>query len=106
MQNTHSITLDTAREIAANDARETFSTYIPDHLLSPLDPVQLEAENCWMFFLHKDVCIPPESRLGLRWAFVVSKQGSTAMVQDLSDDAEKVHAYVNTMSEYFKRNGL
>ena len=61
----------------------------------------LEAEYCWMYFMRDGYVLPADATLGTKWAHVVSKQGMYAMVQDFSDDADKLKAYLQTMSEYF-----
>lgn len=63
----------------------------------------LEAENCWMFFRDKGIQVPVGSRLGIEWAYVVSKHGKFSLVEDFSSDAQKLHDYLKTMSDYFGR---
>ena len=65
----------------------------------------LEAEHCWMFFKDKKIDVPSDDTLGIKWAYVVSKKGTYSMVQDFSDDQQKLHAYLQTMSDYFKKRG-
>lgn len=63
----------------------------------------LEAEYCWMFFKSDEIDVPLEATLGMKWAYVVSKKGTYSMVQDFSDDNQRLHAYLQTMSDYFKK---
>lgn len=65
----------------------------------------LEGECCWMFFRNEQLDVPSEATLGMKWAYVVSKKGTYSMVQDFSDDQQKLHAYLQTMSDYFKKRG-
>ena len=62
----------------------------------------LEAEHCWMFFMSEAYERPIDATLETKWAHVISKQGTYAMVQDFSGDAEKLKAYLQTMSDYFR----
>ncbi len=65
----------------------------------------LEAEHCWMYFLNDDYVQPVDATLGTRWAHVISKRGQYAMVQDFSDQPEKLQAYLQTMSDHFRDRG-
>lgn len=65
----------------------------------------LEAENCWMFFRSEKINVPIDATLGIKWAYVVSKKGTYSMVQDFSDDLPRLHAYLQTMSDYFQKSG-
>jgi hypothetical protein len=61
----------------------------------------LEAAHCWMYFVSDCVLLPVDQAGGMRWAHVVSKTGQYAMVQDFSDDPDRLQAYLQTMSDYF-----
>lgn len=65
----------------------------------------LEAEHCWMYFISDACVLPADAALGTKWAHVVSKRGTYAMVQDFSGDADRLKAYLQTMSEYFFKGG-
>jgi hypothetical protein len=65
----------------------------------------LEAENCWMFFRNEKINVPIDATLGIKWAYVVSKKGTYSMVQDFPDDLPRLHAYLQTMSDYFQQSG-
>ena len=51
--------------------------------------------------MNKKISIPEEYSLN-RGAYVVSKKGAFKHIADFSDDPEKLQAYLNTMSNYFK----
>jgi len=98
------IDLEDARAIAERNAfteLEPFSAGKP-HVLAD---GQLEAEACWMFFKSEEILVPPEATLGIKWAYVVSKRGAFSMVQDFSDNPVRLRAYLEELSEYFKRRG-
>ncbi len=65
----------------------------------------LEAEHCWMFFLNGEYELPIDATLGIKWAHVISKKGTYSMVQDFSGDADRLKAYLQTMSDYFRDRG-
>ncbi len=65
----------------------------------------LESEHCWMFFRKEEINVPSDATLGIKWAYVVSKKGTYSMVQDFSDDQQKLQAYINSMSDHFQERG-
>jgi hypothetical protein len=100
--NNESISLSEARKIAEKNAsKDCGQSLIEAEQI--LKNQYLEAENCWMFFGNEKTKTASENNLGIKWAHVVSKNGDYSMVQDFSDDPSKLHAYLKTMSNYFKK---
>jgi hypothetical protein len=98
------ISLAEAKAIAERNAFPDLQSFGAKESQS-LEDTPLEAETFWMFFRNKDINVPPEATLGIKWAYVVSKKGTYSMVQDFSDDPEKLQEYVKKMSDYFKKRG-
>ena len=98
-----SISLDQARKIAEDAARMNLSDFLLDSPDKILRDEYLEAEYCWMFFRCRKIVVPPEASLRGDWAYAVSKTGLVRDVPDLSDDRERLHAYLEKMSDYFRR---
>ncbi|MFC5476381.1 hypothetical protein [Paraherbaspirillum soli] len=98
------ISLAQAKAIAEQHAFVNLESFGVTHS-QLLKAESLEAECCWMFFRNEHIDVPPEAMLGIKWAYVVSKKGTYGMVQDFSDNHEKLLAYLQTMSDYFKRRG-
>ncbi|MHA6820053.1 hypothetical protein ACQUKI_00655 [Ralstonia pseudosolanacearum] len=98
------ITLDEARAIAERNARADLQPFATEGARVLADG-QLEAEACWMFFRSKEIHVPVEATLGVRWAYVVSKKGTSSMVQDFSGDPVRLAAYLEELSEHFKKRG-
>ncbi|WP_372178776.1 hypothetical protein ACCQ23_11160 [Xanthomonas axonopodis pv. phyllanthi] len=96
------ISIMEALKIAEKEVRVILGDVVENEF-SIFSDRHLEAEFCWMFFLKGDINIPPDRMLGLKWAFVVSKKGRFAMVQDLSSDEDKLQDYLLKMSDHFMR---
>lgn len=63
----------------------------------------LEAEHCWIFFRTKEYNIPPEMWFIKNYcAYAISKKGTARSITDFSDNPERLQAYLQTMSNYFK----
>ncbi|KQV49120.1 MULTISPECIES: hypothetical protein [unclassified Duganella] len=104
MENLEKISLTQARAIAQKNAYLSLKAYCE----SPEETLKteyLEGDHCWMFFRSEKICVPENNTLGIKWAFVVSKKGKYSMVQDFSDDKQRVREYLKTMSDYFFRRG-
>jgi len=99
-----SITLAQAREVAKQNALADLADFVGP-LQEVLSAEYLEAENYWMFFRSEELDVPLDATLGIKWAFVVSKKGTFSMVQDLSDDLERLQAYLRTLSDHFRQSG-
>jgi len=102
--NLTSISYSQARVIAEQHARANLAEFAGSSS-QILKSEYLEAEHCWMFFRSEEIDVPAEATLGMRWAYVVSKKGTYSMVQDLSDDQQRLRTYLQTMSDYFQRRG-
>lgn len=61
----------------------------------------LEAEHCWMYFMSDAYVQPEDAAPGVKYAHVVSKQGNYARVPDVSDDAAKLQASLQAISQQF-----
>jgi hypothetical protein len=96
------ISIMEAMKIAENEARLTLNIENESEI-SLLSDRYLEAESCWMFFVNEDIKLSSEITIGLKWAYVVSKKGAFAMVQDLSGDENSLKDYLVKMSDYFKK---
>lgn len=96
------ISLEEARKIAEEIAQSYLagfvsSTSVPNFL----DERYLEAENCWMFFIRKDLNFPEEATLAASAAFAVSKHGVLRTVPDFSSEPERLHSYLTMLSNHF-----
>lgn len=98
------ISLSQARVIAEQHARVDLESFV-DSSSQVLKSEYLEAEHCWMFFRSEKIDIPADATLGIKWAYVVSKKGTFSMVQDLSDDQQRLQTYLQTMSDHFQKRG-
>lgn len=98
------ITLEHARTTAERGAHSLLKDFVRGESTPLLQESFLEADHCWMFFRNKDIAIPPEQGL-CDGAYVVSKNGSLRHIVDFSADPEKLKAYLQTMSDYFKERG-
>jgi hypothetical protein len=96
------ISVEQARHIAEEQALMNLSGVVTTKAPLLL-PFYLEADNCWMFFRNKEIALPPESQLGIEWAYVVSKHGKFCLVEDFSSNDKKLLDYVKKMSDYFAR---
>ncbi len=103
--NTNHINFEEAKAIATKQALLELGPFMHGHSSEVLWGHYLEAEYCWMFFRNPEIQIPKGALLGIEWAYVVSKKGAFSLVQDFSYNAEKLHAYLKSMSDYFKRRG-
>jgi hypothetical protein len=70
-----------------------------------LQGAQLEAENCWMFFVNPEIVIPPKRALS-DFAYCVSKKGTARSIPDFSDNSVRFREYLKDMSRYFEERGL
>ncbi len=96
------ISLAQAKSIAEQHAYSDLKEFVG----TPSDVLKdeyLEGECCWMFFRSDKINVPLDVTLGLKWAHVVSKKGTYSMVQDFSDNQQKLYDYLQTMSDYFKK---
>jgi hypothetical protein len=99
------ISLAQAKEVAEKNAFvETDRSFVDTKKILKED--YLEGEYCWMFFENDKEEFWSENNLGIRWAHVVSKTGEYSMVEDFSGDSLKLHAYLKTMSDYFKNMAM
>ena len=98
------ISLSQARVIAEKHARADLDGFISSSS-QVLKNEYLEAEHCWMFFKSEEICVPKDATLGIKWAYVVSKKGTYSMVQDFSDDQQRLQTYLQTMSDHFQKGG-
>jgi hypothetical protein len=98
------IDLEQARRIAEAQASLNLAGYVTEGE-GVLQPEYLEGDHCWMFFRDKKNKIPANALLGIEWAYVVSKYGKFSLVEDFSDDGEKLLEYLEVMSAYFARRG-
>ncbi|MFC5475789.1 hypothetical protein [Paraherbaspirillum soli] len=98
------ITFEQAKRLAEESASFFLSDFLKDAATPLLQEHYLEAEHCWMFFRNKDIAIPPD-RPFCDGAYAISKKGNGSYIADLSDNPEKLQAYLQTMSNYFKQRG-
>lgn len=94
------ISLEQARQIAEEQALINLSNVAlaKERLLQQF---YLEADNCWMFFRNKEIALPADAQLGMEWAYVVSKHGKFCLVEDFSNDEQKLREYLKkNMSDY------
>lgn len=98
------ISLFQARKIADQQARSDLEGYTGS-FSEVLENEYLEAEHCWMFFRSREIDVPLDATLGIKWAHVVSKYGTYSMVQDFSEDPQRLQAYLQGMSDHFKTRG-
>ncbi|WP_139200985.1 hypothetical protein [Polaromonas sp. JS666] len=96
------ISLKEAREIAEELAQSDLAGFVSQAPVSNfLDERYLEAENCWMFFIRKDLSFPEEATLAASAAFAVSKHGVLRTVPDFSSEPERLHSYLTMLSDHF-----
>jgi hypothetical protein len=94
-----------ARSLAEQHSRAALGEFA--YITSPrvLRDDYLEAEHCWMYFMNDSYLLPVDLAPDTKWAHVVSKAGQYAMVQDFSGDADRLQAYLQSMSDYFRERG-
>lgn len=96
------ITQEEARKIAEELAQSYLAGYVSQTPVSNfLDERYLEAENCWMFFIRKDLSFPEEATLAASAAFAVSKRGVLRTVPDFSSEPERLQSYLTMLSNHF-----
>jgi len=99
------ITVDEAKKIASNLVKYHTEMDIKDNSIPLLQGYYLETDYCWMFFRNKAIVIAPERSLS-DCAYCISKKGHSRSIADLSDDPVQLQEYLQTMSNYFKEQGL
>lgn len=96
------ISYSEARNIAEAEAHSLLAGYLSEQSkIEILSENYLKADHCWMFFRRKDLIFPPEASFAASAAYVVSKRGTLRTVADLSFDSGKLHAYLQSISQYF-----
>lgn len=98
------ISLSQAWVIAEQHARADLDRFVGSSS-QVLNMEYLEADHCWMFFRTDEINVPLEATLGVKWAYVVSKNGIFSMVQDFSNDHQRLQKYLQTLSDHFKERG-
>ncbi|MBB3571836.1 hypothetical protein [Rhizobium sp. BK491] len=98
------ITLEEARGIATNEARDIIGEFLPkDRISSILEDEYAENEDCWIFFRNRKINIPvPNRRLVAHWAFAVSRFGEFLTVPDSHGDAHAIDEQLRRLSAYYK----
>jgi hypothetical protein len=97
-----SISLEEARKIAEEIAQSYLAGFFPSTSVPNfLDERYLEADNCWMFFIRKDLRFPEEATLAASAAFTVSRHGVLRTVPDFSSEPERLHSYLVMLSNHF-----
>jgi len=99
------ITIAEAKKMAVDRIRRNTIYDVKDDSIPLLQDNYLETDYCWMFFRNKAIVIAPERALN-GGAYCISKKGHVRYIADLSDDPVQLQEYLQTMSNYFKEQGL
>ena len=99
------ITLAEAKKIAIDLIKRDTRDDVNDDSIPLMQDSYLETDYCWMFFRNKAIVIAPERALR-DGAYCISKKGHARLIGDLSDDPVQLQEYLQTMSNYFKEQGL
>jgi hypothetical protein len=71
-----------------------------------LEDNYLEAECCWIFLRNKEIVIPLQNWFAKSYgAYAVSKKGTCNIITHFPGEPERLKAYLETMSDYFKKSG-
>jgi hypothetical protein len=102
------ITLEHAQKMAEypilfNICRSILQTNDMEKLL---EDDYLEAEYCWIFLRNKNIVVPPQDWFENDYgAYAISKKGDSSHIMHFPDEPERLKAYLQVMSDHFKKNG-
>lgn len=99
-------TFNQAKEIAEAAAFEQLEPFMDNKTGNVLDEKYFEVECCWFFFRNKQIVGPPEQVLRWGRAYAVSKKGELRLIADFLNEPDKLHEYLQVMSNHFKERGL
>ena len=99
-----SISFDTARRLAQEQAKSLLSNYIEEgeEFIDILEERFVENEECWMFFRNKNLKFPLDATLPASAAYVVSKEGELRTTADFSDDPTEMKKLLDLLAEYLR----
>jgi hypothetical protein len=97
------ISIDVARRLAWEQARSLLLDYVEfDSQVDILEERFAESEECWMFFINKNLRFPPEATFPASAAYAVSKRGEVRTIADFSDNPPEMKKLLALLSEHFR----
>ena len=95
--------IDEARKAASEAAKWDLQGLYTDPTQELLDSTYRETADCWLFFQHVGISIPPERSLS-HGAYAISKHSmEERFVPDLRGDELRLVAYMQLLSSYFAK---
>ena len=96
------ISIDAARRLAWEQARSLLSDYVEFDSQVDIPEEFAESEECWMFFINKNLKFPPEATLPASAAYAVSKRGEVRTIADFSGNPPEMKKLLALLSEHFR----